>query len=281
MGSRTSPRIRLSWAATLALGVASATGGASAEPARDAVPASPQALVGRAFANLYGFSSVQQVRVLATQSGGREFVRTVQVVRRGVDEGLNRMLVRFTAPPELRGLGVLLLERDDYAYDAFLYQPALDRVRRITVAQRGDRFFGTDVYFEDLEARRAAQWKVKFLRDDSVSGRPARVIELVPDGVPSAYQRIVAWFDLELPVMLRAEFYRGGQRLKEFVIDPEQVVEVSGYFVPTYWTFRSDGEDSQTVLELSGVEVREKLPDRLFTRSALQFGDAQIDSRLP
>lgn len=267
--------------AVLALAAASAIAVARAEIARDAVPMSPQALVRRTFANLYGFNSVQRVRIRSTQSDGREFVREVQVVRRGVGEGLNRMLVRFTAPPDLRDVGVLLLERDDFSYDAFLYQPALDRVRRISVAQRHDRFFGTDVYFEDLESRRAAQWTVRFLRDEEVGGRSAWVIELVPDDLPSAYHRIVAWFDLDSPVMLRAEFYRDGRRLKQFVIDPERILRVSGYEVPTYWTFRSDSEDSETVLELSRVEVRERLPDRLFTRSALQFGDAGIDSRRP
>lgn len=255
-----------------------AAGWALASPAEDARSLDPRGLLARTFENLYGFSSIQQVEIRARTPDGREFRRTAQVTRRGAREGLNRMLVRFLSPGDIRGIGVLLLERDDFSYDAFVYQPALGRVRRISVAQRRDPFFGTDIFFEDLEARRVDQWQTRVLRDEPVAGRRARVLELVPQGLPSGYERIVAWFDLELPVILRAEYYRGDRRLKTLEVDPARVRAIDGYWIPLRMRF-SRGAESETLIEVSDVEVRPELPDEMFTRSMLQFGDEQVDKR--
>jgi hypothetical protein len=193
-------------------------------------------------------------------------------------DGLNRMLVRFLSPGDLRGIGLLLLEREDFSYDAFLFQPALARVRRVSVAQRSDAFFGTDVFFEDLEGKRPEQWRAQLLRAETAAGRPALVIELRPNGIPSGYDRVVGWFDRELPVMLRAEFYRDGKLLKQLEVDPARIRRVGGYFVPGLLRFgRDDG--SVTTVEVPEVELRAALPDELFTQSVLEFGDERLDLR--
>jgi outer membrane lipoprotein-sorting protein len=247
-------------------------------PVEDGAPLSPKAILERTFDNLYGFNSIQRVDIRSIEVSGRAFLRSVQVVRRGSRDGLNRMLVRFIGPEDLRGIGVLLMERADYQYDAFLFQPSLDRVRRITVAQRHDRFFGTDVFFEDLESRRADQWEPEFVRTETLESRQTQVLRLVPREIPSAYSEIVAWIDSDLPVILRAEFYREGVRLKTMRIDANHIDRVGGYYIPRHWTFRSS-DAMETVIDISDVQLRDELPDRLFTRTALQFGDPEIDSR--
>jgi hypothetical protein len=257
-------------------GLAAALIGAT--PAEDAASPNPQAIVARAFRNLYGFTSVQRVEIRARRGDGQEYLRSVQVARRGASSGLNRMLVRFLGPGDLRGIGLLLLERQDFSYDAFLYQPALARVRRVSVAQRSDAFFGTDVFFEDLEGKRPDQWRARLLRAEAVGGRPALVIELQPNGIPSGYDRVVGWFDRELPLMLRAEFYRDGKQLKALEVDPKRILRVGEFYVPGLMTFRrADG--SVTTVEIPEVDLRDALPDELFTQSVLEFGDERLDMR--
>jgi Outer membrane lipoprotein-sorting protein len=271
-----STRIARAARAIICVGLAGV--GTGATPAEDAASPNPQAIVARAFQNLYGFTSVQRVEIRARRGDGREYLRSVQVARRGASDGLNRMLVRFLGPGDLRGIGLLLLERPDFSYDAFLYQPALARVRRVSVAQRADAFFGTDVFFEDLEGKRSAQWRARLLRAETVAGRPALVIELQPNGIPSGYDRVVGWFDRELPLMLRAEFYRGGQKVKDLEIDPKRILQVGSYYVPGLMTFRrADG--SVTTVEIPEVDLRDALPDDLFTQSVLEFGDERLDLR--
>jgi hypothetical protein len=175
-------------------------------------------------------------------------------------------------------VALLLLERPDLEYDAFLYQPSLRRTRRISVAQRHDAFFGTDVFFEDLEAKRASQWSARLLRVEPVAGRPAWVIEVTPRAVPSGYERVEIWFDQALPVMLRAEFHRGGQRVKSFEIDPARIEQRGAFHVPLATTFRGE-QGSVTEVVIAELELREALPDRLFTQESLEQNDERQDAR--
>ena len=252
---------------------------AAGAQAEDATPPNARKIVERAFANLYGFHSVQRLELRSRQASGQEFTRTAQITRHGsVGQEPNRMMVRLLGPGPLRGIGLLLLEQPSFEYDAFLYQPLHARVRRISMAQRKDPFFGTDFVFEDLEAKRASQWAVRLVGAKPHKGRRAWVVELRPESLPSGYERVVGWFDQELPVMLYAEFYRDGKRLKELEIAPERVRAIGGFHVPHRVEVRG-AKGSSTVLEVLEVEIRDELPASTFTRTALEFGDAARAAR--
>lgn len=234
-------------------------------------------IVDRAFLNLYGFSSVQQVEITSAMRGRETFTRAAQVIRAGAAQGLNKMLVRFTAPPDLRGVGILLLEQDNFQYDAFLYQPILKKVRRVSVYQRHDRFFGTDLAFEDLESKRPNQWQVRWLRNETRQARNCWVIELVPKDFPSGYERIVGWFDQQHPIVLRFEFFRHHEQLKSVDFDSHALVERKGYWIPTQFTFDGPG-GSQTRVTLSQIDIRDSFPLGRFTSSSLERGSVKRDA---
>lgn len=245
--------------------------------AEDATPIDAQEIVARTFENLYGFNSVQQVEITSGAAGRETFTRSAQVIRAGTAAGLNKMLVRFTGPPDLRGIGLLLLEQENFQYDAFLYQPILKKVRRVSVYQRHDQFFGTDLAFEDLEGKRADQWSARWLRSEELLGRKTWVIELRPREFPSGYDRIVGWFDRARPVVVRFEFYRAGERLKTIDFDPGAVVDRQGFAIPTSLALLGAG-GSRTGVEVSEIEIRDSFPRNRFSASSLERGDVKRDA---
>jgi len=266
------------WAAAISLAmlvIALPSASIEVSPAVD-----PAKIVSKAFGNLYGFSSVQQVEISSGTADEKKFIRSAQVIRAGAATGLNRMLVRFNGPPDLRGVGILLRERPNYQYDAFLYQPILKKVRRVSVYQRQDRFFGTDLAFEDLEGKRAAQWNARLLRSEMKLDRKTWVIEITPIGFPSGYERIIGWFDQERPVVVHFEFYLGGQNDKKHkALDllPSEVVEKDGYYIPTQLRF-SGAHGTETIVRISEIDIRESLPDSIFSPSTLERGSLRTDA---
>src|SRR5215470_5324559 len=64
--------------------------------------------------------------------------------------GDSRMVLRFTAPPEVKGVALLVVNHPDRASDQWMWTPAIERDRRIALQDRSTRFFGTDFSFEDL-----------------------------------------------------------------------------------------------------------------------------------
>jgi len=241
-------------------------------------PRSAREIVERTFENLYGFSSIQKVEIQSRSGADRTYVRRAQVVRQGAAAGLNRMLIRFDAPGDLRDTALLLLEQPDHSYLSWIYQPMFRRTRSISMAQRHDRVFGTDLAFEDLEARRATDWSARMLGQEETEGRHTWKIELKPDGIPSAYDRMVGWFDRERPLIVRLEAYRAGALLKVITIDPEDVDRRGDYTIPKELVIRS-GDATETIVRLIDVRVVRDIPETVFTRNALEQNDAKSDIR--
>jgi hypothetical protein len=240
-----------------------------------------------AFSNLYEFSSVQRIESVTIAADGARIERTIQIARSFGPDGRDRALIRFLSPSDLRGIGMLLTERagrteqerqSERAYDAFLYQPAFQRVRRVSLAQRSDPFFGTDLTVEDIESKRANEWRAGAAEPAHVAGRPSWKVDLDPIGAATAYERARAWFDQEHPIMLRCEFYVDDQLVKIVTANPQALIVRDRRVIPASMTFERPGR-SKTTIRLEHVDVRSDLPARLFTRNTLEFGDAGSDAR--
>src|SRR5262249_23156425 len=67
--------------------------------------------------------------------------------------GESKVLVRFTGPPEIRGVGLLTLNHPGRAAEQWLYTPSIQRDRRITAQEKSARYRATDYRKEDREER--------------------------------------------------------------------------------------------------------------------------------
>src|SRR5438093_9837745 len=67
--------------------------------------------------------------------------------------GSSKAVLRFTAPAEVKGVALLVLNHPDRSSDQWMWTPALNRDRRIALQDRSTRFLGTDFTFEAFENR--------------------------------------------------------------------------------------------------------------------------------
>ena len=84
--------------------------------------------------------------------------------------GASKAVLRFTAPAEVKGVALLIVNHPDRASDQWMWTPALQRERRIAVQDRSTRFFGTDFSFEDLEERDVNQFDYRLLGEQPIDG---------------------------------------------------------------------------------------------------------------
>src|SRR5499426_3425017 len=75
--------------------------------------------------------------------------------------GSSKALLRFTAPAEVKGVALLVLNHPDRSSDQWMWTPAVHRDRRVAMQDRSSSFFGTDFSFEDLEERDVDQYDYK------------------------------------------------------------------------------------------------------------------------
>jgi hypothetical protein len=113
---------------------------------------------------------------------------------RAGSHGRSKSVLRFTSPPEVKGVALLIGNHPDRASDQWMWTPAIERDRRIALQDRSTRFFGTDFSFEDLEERDVDQYDYSMLGNDTVDGADCWKIALTPKpNRSSQYSRAIAW----------------------------------------------------------------------------------------
>src|SRR5437867_8160260 len=84
--------------------------------------------------------------------------------------GSSKSVLRFTAPAEVKGVALLVVNHPERSSDQWMWTPAINRERRIALQDRSTRFFGTDFSFEDLEERDTNQYNFKLLGNEAIGG---------------------------------------------------------------------------------------------------------------
>src|SRR6266705_716438 len=108
--------------------------------------------------------------------------------------GSSKSVLRFTAPAEVKGVALLVVNHPERSSDQWMWTPAINRERRIAIQNRSTRFFGTDFSFEDLEERDTNQFDYKLLGSENIDGADAWKVESMPRRTKvSQYTRSILW----------------------------------------------------------------------------------------
>lgn len=244
---------------------------------QDLAPESAQALLQRAFLNLYGDDYLQRVLFTVTARSSRPVEQRLQIARKQrIRPG--KALVRFLDPPAVRRTSILILQHEDASDDFYVYLPAFRKTRHLSSAQRADAFFGTDLSYEDVEPKLAADWDARLVGMEEYEGLPCARLEITPrPEFDSIYERMVSCIEPERAVILWTDFYRVGRIEKRLRTNPARVQGVGGRHIPFEMTFETPRRRSKTLVTVESHELRDDLPDRLFTTRNLETGDADAD----
>jgi len=122
--------------------------------------------------------------------------------------GESKVLIRFTGPPEVRGVGLLTVNQPGRAAEQWLYTPSIQRDRRITAQEKSARFMGTDFSNEDMEERSVEDYDYKLVGDDTFETRPAYKIRAIyKDRDNTQYSHLLLWVRKDIMVTTFTEFY--------------------------------------------------------------------------
>jgi len=183
--------------------------------------------------------------------------------------GQSKAVLRFTAPPEVKGVALLIVNHPDRASDQWMWTPAIERDRRIALQDRSTRFFGTDFSFEDLEERDLDQFDYTLLADDTVDGAASWKIQSTPKlSKSSQYSKSIVWVRKDNYTLARIESF-----VKDQVVRRLQYSEIRN--VQGIWTARQTEitdlrRNSRTRLTLDKLEYNVPLKDDDFTLLAIR-----------
>jgi hypothetical protein len=183
--------------------------------------------------------------------------------------GSSKAVLRFTAPPEVKGVALLIVNHPERASDQWMWTPAIQRERRIALQDRKTRFFGTDFSFEDLEERDVDQYEYRMLGEEALDGVPCWRIESRPrQSKISQYDRSLLWVRKDHYVFWRIDNFSKDRLVRRVTYSELENVQ-------NIWTSRTIqvadlGTGSRTVLRLEKLQYNLPMKDEAFTLQALR-----------
>src|SRR5579871_2288363 len=139
--------------------------------------------------------------------------------------GDSKAILRFTAPAEVKGVALLIVNHPERASDQWMWRPNIGRDQRIALQDRSTRFFGTDFSFEDLEERDVNQFDFRMLADEGSTWK----IESTPRKA-SQYSHSYLWVKKDNYTIIKVEAHNKNGLMR--VIDYRDFELASGIWTP-------------------------------------------------
>jgi outer membrane lipoprotein-sorting protein len=183
--------------------------------------------------------------------------------------GKSKAVLRFTAPAEVKGVALLVVNHPDRASDQWMWTPAIERDRRIALQDRSTRFFGTDFSFEDLEERDVDQYDYVLLADEAIDGVACWKIQSTPrESKSSQYTRSIVWVRKDNYAFARIENYVKEQVVRRLVYS--EIRNVQGIWTARQLEMTDVKRGSHTRLTLDKLEYNLPLKEEGFTLQAVR-----------
>ena len=183
--------------------------------------------------------------------------------------GDSRVVLRFTAPAEVKGVALLIVNHTDRASDQWMWTPATERDRRIALQDRATRFFGTDFSFEDLEERDVNQYQYSLLGDETVDGVACWKIQSAPkEAKSSQYSRSHVWIRKDTYALARVENFLKDQVVRRLVYS--DLANIQGIWTARTLEMSDLRRGSRTRLSLEKLQYNVPMKDEDFTLQAIR-----------
>jgi outer membrane lipoprotein-sorting protein len=186
----------------------------------------------------------------------------MKIAERG--RGRQRLML-FTAPADIKGMGVLVEDRNTL----YVYLPSYHRVRRVAMHARKQTFQGSDFTFDDMaQITYAPDYDAKVLREEAKH----YMLELTPKpGKELQYSRLLGWANRETWHLERIEYYdeSGTHTKTETRWDYKPV---NGVPIQSKIRMVDERTKHQTDIEVTELAVNLGLSRRLFTKRGLIRG---------
>ena len=228
------------------------------------------AILADAFKRRFDVDLTSEIELVMQDRNGREHRRVFDAASKMI-EGRLHSVGKLNWPVYLRDMTILMIEADGRDHDAFVYLPTLGRVRRVSSAQRGDSFFGTDVTYEDLERRHVDDFEIIGIEQTQTHGEAAFRISAQPRE-PMTYSSVDYFVASADRALLEVQYYKDRARGPFRVITSvrEHLLIQNGHIVPTRMTVKNLSRKTTTTATFHRLVLDPEIDDRLFSVTVLE-----------
>jgi hypothetical protein len=159
------------------------------------------------------------VHLTITEKNGSSRNRTISMLTKSYPDGLEKRLVKFTEPADVRGTAMLVVDNRDIADEMWIYLPALKKTRRIVTTEKGKSFMSSEFSNADMSSPPLGDFKHKHLEKSGSDN--LWIIESIPvnDDKQDEYgfSRKISYVSMEKNQVQKMEFYNFDNELFKII----------------------------------------------------------------
>lgn len=234
-------------------------------------------IMDRAFdvTKLAGSEAVSTMTII--DGKGRERVREIAMVTKLTDNGnTEKRLLRFLAPPDVKGTGLLVFDYEDKDDDMWLFMPALRKTRRIVSSERAKSFMGSEFSYADMSPPLLDEFTYRILSEKEMGGTLCWEIEMVPINEDVAdengFSKRIAFIGKQDYVIRGAVYYDlDGELQKELsVLEIKEIDPVNHRYRPLHMVMVNKQNDRKSILKINEIQFNPDVKDEYFTTRYLE-----------
>lgn len=215
------------------------------------------------------------MQLILKNARGEERIREIALYSSETEDELNRMLMRFKVPADVKGTGFLTLETTGDDDEQYLYLPALRRVKKIASSGSGGNFMGSDFTYYDIGMPELEDFNYKLRGEEEKKGQLSYKIECIPATEKirddTGYGKIIRWVEKERLNTIYSEYYdKDLTKWKELDVVEFHLIKGVDFATDMIMLDLQSGHSSE--MKFLNLKVDTGIPDYFFSVRYLQRG---------
>jgi outer membrane lipoprotein-sorting protein len=209
-----------------------------------------------------------KVQMALIAKGGQQRLRELTMLRINGTGGDQKYFMYFHNPGDVRGTSFMVYKYPNKEDDRWLFIPSINLINRIASRDSRSSFVGSDFTYEDISGRDIEADTYKYIKEDTLEGKPCHVIESTPKS-PTEYTKKISYIDKTTYLPLKEEYYDvQGALYKVFTADKIEVI--GGLPAVTKRTMSNVKSEHKTEVIFESTSFNTGLSDDIFSERYLR-----------
>ncbi len=223
--------------------------------------------------NVIEFKSIEMASTLKIiDNKGRERIRQLVTASREFD-GVNKTILKFTAPADIKGTTLLIYDNKTTADDMWIYMPALRKTRRIVSSEKGKGFMGSEFTYADMGKPNMNDFNYKILREETFEGKQCWVIESTCKNEDvedeNGFLRQEAWIEKGSYLCHKTASYDFDNELLRVQFIKDYKKQAGGSYFAFYMEKKNVQNGRQSIMTIDKFQQTCSLPESDFSPNVL------------
>jgi hypothetical protein len=211
-------------------------------------------------------------RLSITEKNGTSRFRTISMTTKSYPEGVEKRLIKFIEPADVRGTAMLVIDNRDVADEMWIYLPALKKTRRIVSSEKGKSFMSSEFSNADMSSPTLSDFVCKHSGESGVNNQ--WIIESKPVSEEKAdeygYTKKVSFISMDNSQVKKMEFYNFDNELFK-IIEIKSIYPLpDGKFLVRDMTANNLSTGRKSEIIMSNINEGTKADDSMFTLQNLE-----------